>query len=166
MYPNIDAAMIYVQFIWMTTSRRICVIIIIIERKDYGAVLSKTARTPNSFESACVGAPDQKLSDTAEMSAASCLLHLTALLMILILCKNTSVLCVRRLNQDGPEIVIFMLGGRHLLYCLRNNQQCVGRGVKLYSLPSMLGLSSCRTVCPRTLRRHHLFRPIFPSDLL
>jgi len=25
MFPNIDAAMIYVQFIWMTTSRRICV---------------------------------------------------------------------------------------------------------------------------------------------
>ena len=42
------------------------IIIIIIERKEYGGVLSKTARTPNSFESACVGAPDQKLSDTAE----------------------------------------------------------------------------------------------------
>ena len=42
------------------------IIIIIIERKDYGGVLSKTARTPNSFESACLGAPDQKLSDTAE----------------------------------------------------------------------------------------------------
>jgi len=41
-------------------------VIIIIERKDYGGVLSKTARTPNSFESACVGAQDQKLSDTAE----------------------------------------------------------------------------------------------------
>ena len=41
-------------------------VIIIIERKDYGGVLSKTARTPNSFESACVGAPDQKLSDAAE----------------------------------------------------------------------------------------------------
>ena len=39
----------------------IIIIIIIIERKDYGGVLSKTARTPNSFESACVGAPDQKL---------------------------------------------------------------------------------------------------------
>jgi len=25
MFPNIDAAMNYVQFIWMTTSRRICV---------------------------------------------------------------------------------------------------------------------------------------------
>ena len=25
MFPNIDAAMIYVQFIWTTTSRRICV---------------------------------------------------------------------------------------------------------------------------------------------
>jgi len=25
MFPNIDAAMIYVQFIWMTTSKRICV---------------------------------------------------------------------------------------------------------------------------------------------
>jgi len=25
MFPNIDAAMIYVQFVWMTTSRRICV---------------------------------------------------------------------------------------------------------------------------------------------
>jgi len=25
MFPNIDAAIIYVQFIWMTTSRRICV---------------------------------------------------------------------------------------------------------------------------------------------
>jgi len=25
MFPNIDAATIYVQFIWMTTSRRICV---------------------------------------------------------------------------------------------------------------------------------------------
>jgi len=25
MFPNTDAAMIYVQFIWMTTSRRICV---------------------------------------------------------------------------------------------------------------------------------------------
>ena len=43
------------------------IIIVIIERKDYGGVLSKTARTPNSFESACVGAPDQKLSEnTAE----------------------------------------------------------------------------------------------------
>ena len=44
----------------------ISIIIIIIERKYYGGVLSKTARTPNSFESACVGAPDQKLSDMAE----------------------------------------------------------------------------------------------------
>jgi len=25
MFPNIDVVMIYVQFIWMTTSRRICV---------------------------------------------------------------------------------------------------------------------------------------------
>jgi len=25
MFPDIDAAMIYVQFIWMTTSKRICV---------------------------------------------------------------------------------------------------------------------------------------------
>jgi len=25
MFPDINAAMIYVQFIWMTTSRRICV---------------------------------------------------------------------------------------------------------------------------------------------
>ena len=44
----------------------IIIIIIIIEGKDYGGVLSKTARTLKSFESAGVGAPDQKLSDTAE----------------------------------------------------------------------------------------------------
>jgi len=25
-FPNIDAAMIYVQFIWITTSRRTCVV--------------------------------------------------------------------------------------------------------------------------------------------
>ena len=48
---------------WAQACCKLCrtIIIIIIERKDYGGVLSKTARTPNSFESACVGAPDQKL---------------------------------------------------------------------------------------------------------
>ena len=47
------------------------IIIVIIERKDYGGVLSKTARTPNNFESACVGAPDQKLSELSCRIASS-----------------------------------------------------------------------------------------------